>query len=68
MKRSAIAFARGARAGVLMIRTSMAVKTPSNAAVLDVLIPLGAAVARPQRPRPRPNEASPRTAEVVVAW
>src|SRR5215213_5048818 len=32
-KRSAIAFARGARAGVLMIRASMAVKTASNAAV-----------------------------------
>ena len=32
-KRSAIAFARGARTGVLMILTSMAVKTASKAAV-----------------------------------
>src|SRR3954452_1732495 len=32
-KRSAIAFARGARTGVLMILRSMAVKTASNAAV-----------------------------------
>ena len=30
---SAIAFARGARTGVLMIRTPMAVNTASNAAV-----------------------------------
>jgi hypothetical protein len=33
MKRSAIALARGARAGVLMMRMSMAVKTVSNIAV-----------------------------------
>ena len=32
-KRSAMALARGARTGVLMMRTSMAVKTASNAAV-----------------------------------
>ena len=32
-KRSAIALARGARTGVLMMRTSMAVNTASNAAV-----------------------------------
>ena len=32
-KRSAIALARGARTGVLMMRTSMAVKTASNAAM-----------------------------------
>jgi hypothetical protein len=32
-KRSAIALARGARAGVLIMRKSMAVKTASNAAV-----------------------------------
>ena len=32
-KRSAIAFARGARTGVLTIRTSMAVKTASMAVV-----------------------------------
>ena len=33
MKRSAIAFARGARTGVLMIRMSMAANTASKAAV-----------------------------------
>ena len=32
-KRSAIALARGARTGVLMMRMSVAVKTASNAAV-----------------------------------
>ena len=39
-KRSAIALARGARTGVLMMRTSMAVKTASNAvAELGVAVP-----------------------------
>jgi hypothetical protein len=33
MKRSAIALARGARTGVLIVRMSMAVKTVSNVAV-----------------------------------
>jgi hypothetical protein len=33
MKRSAIAFARGARTGVLMMRASVAVNTVSTAAV-----------------------------------
>ena len=33
IQRSAIAFARGARIGVLMIRTPIAVNTASNAAV-----------------------------------
>jgi hypothetical protein len=61
-KRSAIALARGARTGVLMMRMSVAVKTASNAVLVQPVQPDGVEVeqvAREDRVGLGPQELGP---------